>query len=73
MEDRSFSHRHLQQLAQRKGSYISNVTLPDRLGVGVDNLSAQEARSYLEQRKVFDRVLRQPANEIQKLASLCKA
>lgn len=73
MEDRSFSHRHLQLLAQRKGSYISNVTLPDRLGEGVDNLSTQEARSYLAQRKEFDRVLRQPSNEIRKLASLCEA
>lgn len=73
MRDRLFNQIQLQKVAQRGSSFISQASLPVTPRPELDNLSAQEARNYLAQRKVFDRVLLQPTNEIRKLAANCKA
>lgn len=72
MRERSFNHMQFQQVAQRGVSFMSRASLPATLRPELDNLSAQEARNYLAQRKVFDRELLQPTNEIRKLAAECE-
>lgn len=60
---------HLQAIADSQGSYISRATLPVKASIGLDELSPQEAKIYLDQRKVFDQLLLQPSNAISKLSS----
>ncbi len=60
---------HLQAIVDSQGSYISRASLPIKASIGLDDLSPQEAKAYLDQRKVFDQLLQKPSNTISKLSA----
>lgn len=57
------------QAAKPKGSILSAVSVFPKPSSVLDNLTAQESLAYLNQRKHFDQVLRQPVSHLQKLAA----
>lgn len=50
-------------------SFLLSVSLPKPVVCEIDNLSAQDAHKYLEQRKLFDKTLKRSQVDLQKLAS----
>ncbi len=66
-----FNHRDLELYVKERApqrSFLSRVVVSAPVIFELDNLSAQEAGRYLEQRKLLDRALRHSQLDLQKLA-----
>lgn len=68
MNDYSELLKNMQNV-KAKGSILSSVSVFPKPSTVLDNLTAQESLAYLNQRKQFDQVLRQPVSHLQKLAT----